>query len=270
MPATRPSGVEQQAARATTDDRARAGSYELAVASAAPGARHPHRPRPRRRGRPGRSGRRPPRPGRPAPGGVRTSRCPRRGTPPARSSRVERTASAAGPSRRVEHEEGADRHRHAAAVDSELQHVVGAGPVDHEGGGWAHAPTVGRCRTAQREGLSRRRRARVANGSTRRRAPPRPGCRARRASSADERAGSPGGLRDGHRGPLRHHRHGGHANPGTALRLVAHPHILRPRQPERHPDQHQPDGDRSDADRPARPERSQIQPMSGAPAGCRP
>ena len=38
------------------------------------------------------------------------------------------------------------------AVDSKLQHVVGAGPVDHEGGGWAHAPTVCRCRMVSARG----------------------------------------------------------------------------------------------------------------------
>ncbi len=45
-----------------------------------------------------------------------------------------------GAVRRVEHQQGADGHRHAPAVDGELEHVVGAGPVDPAAAWWAHAP----------------------------------------------------------------------------------------------------------------------------------
>ena len=66
------------------------------------------------------------------------------GRPAARArSAPGRPAGARG----VEDEEGADRHRHAAAVDGELEHVVGAGPVDHDRSWLAHAPTVGPCPT---------------------------------------------------------------------------------------------------------------------------
>ena len=42
-----------------------------------------------------------------------------------------------------EDEQGADRHRHPAAVDRQLEDVVGSGAVDQRCTGAAHVPTLG-------------------------------------------------------------------------------------------------------------------------------